>query len=186
MTWQNYFVSIDVESVGIHGPFISIGAVAFKNGVEVSTFYGRIWNGLINSHLRVASNEDRDFVTKNVLPHLGLGAEEGTEEMVNRFWEWWLGHKNTGAVMVCDCPWPVEANFLSYAVKMSPSRTWEGPYPIIDVTSVLAVTDPNVLLAVGGDRKPDELPVHHPLTDARYSARQLLEWLASCGTTTGG
>ena len=78
--------------------------------------------------------------------------------------------KLEGAIILSDCGWPVEANFLSACVADYPEvRAWLGPYPLVDVSAVVqrAGFDP----AEATERYPSELPVHNPVCDARLSAR---------------
>jgi hypothetical protein len=67
----------------------------------------------------------------------------------------------------------VEANFLSACVRLNHAeREWQGPYPLHDLASVLLALGADALAVT--ERLPDELPAHHPLMDARQSARQLV------------
>ena len=54
-------------------------------------------------------------------------------------------------------------------------REWQGPYPLHDLASVILALGGNALELT--ERLPDELPAHHPLMDARQSARQLVACL---------
>ena len=54
-------------------------------------------------------------------------------------------------------------------------REWQGPYPLHDLASVLLALGADALAVA--ERRPNELPAHHPLMDARQSARQLVECL---------
>lgn len=94
----------------------------------------------------------------------------------NTFWHEWRRWADVGAVLVADCAWPVEANFLSACVRQNHAeREWRGPYPLHDLASVMLARGRNPLAP--NDRLPDELPAHHPLHDARQSARLLIEAL---------
>ena len=90
---------------------------------------------------------------------------------------------------MADCAWPVEANFLSACVKLNhKEREWQGPYPLHDLASVLLALGADALAVT--ERLPDELPAHHPLMDARQSARQLVACLKAhnaelCGGPSG-
>ena len=96
--------------------------------------------------------------------------------MRDAFWRLWLGWKSNSVWLAADVCWPVEANFLRACIEDDPiRRTWEGPYPLIDIASVR--------LAAGFDplgtepRRDDEMPARNPLADARQSARLLAEAL---------
>jgi hypothetical protein len=78
--------------------------------------------------------------------------------------------------MAGECIWPVETNFVSACVAQCESRKWAGPYPFIDVTSVMAAAGMDAMKSY--DRLPEELPAHSPLADARLSARLLQKALS--------
>lgn len=169
-----YWFVFDVESIGLHGAAFAFGFVVLDSegktvaeGLECCSMVG-IWQ--YNGHPK----EDRQWVADNV-PDLEptVRSEHALREA---FWYHWREWKSKGAVMVADCPWPVESRFLVECVGDAPhARKWEGPYPLIDVASVL--------LAKGLDpmatypRRENELPAHDPLNDARQSARLLKEAL---------
>ena len=130
--------------------------------------------------LCAGTDESRLWVNENVPP---LEVTSPTpQHLRNAFWHQWRYWADQGAVLVADCAWPVEANFLSACVRLNHAeREWQGPYPLHDLASVM--------LALGRDptathaRLPNELPAHHPLHDARQSARLLLEALSTRGVT---
>ena len=95
-----------------------------------------------------------------------------------KFWQRWVEWRAKGGVLAAECAWPVEARFLSACVDDLPDfRREQVPYPLVDISSVL--------LAGGVDplethpRLANELPVHHPLADARQSARLLVAALSN-------
>lgn len=177
------YMVFDVESVGLHGEGFSVGYVVIDRGEEVESGYFKT-----RPDNAKGTNFDYEWIKENVLPVMdtnsltstysnGLGATD-TKTMRNSFWHRWMSWKSQGAVLVADCLWPVEARFLIDCVNDDPiNRNWDGPYPFIDVSSVR--------LAKGFDplgteeRKENEKPAHHPLADARQSARLLLEALKS-------
>lgn len=174
--WWRYIVSLDVESLGLHGEGFAVGAVVFRDGIEVESFYHRCQDPDA-ALLKVMDPSDSSWVRENVLPVLDSPTLGTAGQVREAFWKWWLVHQEEGAVLVTDVPWPVEANFLSACIRGNIlERKWQGPYPIIDVASVL--------VSKGWkrrDRKADELPEHNPVTDARYSGRLLLEVLGRLG-----
>lgn len=168
---QDKFMVFDVESIGLHGEGFAVGWVV------VNRHGARLAEGLLSCDPSICSGrpEDRDWVRANIpamKPTHGSPAE-----VCSAFWVEWLRWAGQGAMLVADCAWPVEANFLSACVRLEPGgRAWTGPYPLLDLASII--------WAKGGDplelseRLADELPAHHPLMDARQSARQLLDWLS--------
>jgi len=171
---NDLFMVFDVESVGLHGEGFAVGWVVVDRKGE------RLEECCLSCDPAQCAGTDksRDWVLENVHP---LAVTSPTKQHLrNSFWHEWRKWADKGAVLVADCAWPVEANFLNACVRLNHSeREWQGPYPLHDLASVL--------LAVGADplavteRLPDELPAHHPLMDARQSARQLITALKGDG-----
>ncbi len=119
------------------------------------------------------------------------------------FWERWLEQRAAGAELWADVPWPVEARFLAACVEdgldwsaHGPSalvaaeggdvnlpavtREAEAPYPLLDVRSLVeavAIMDRGRPVQLEDEPTEDDAPtlVHHPLSDARQSAKKLLQ-----------
>ena len=168
---MSIFMVFDVESIGLHGEGFAVGWVVVDQGGQ------RLGEGLLACPPELCAGADRNrlWVHENV-PLLAVTSPT-PKHLRDAFWQEWRRWADQGAVLVANCAWPVEANFLSACVRSSPEeREWTGPYPLLDLASVIWAKgrDP---LAVS-DRLADELPVHHPLMDARQSARQLLDWLS--------
>lgn len=162
-------IVIDVESVGLHGEGFAFGAVAV-------TINGPIAENICSCPPETAqgSEVDRDWVNKNV-PPLPI-THDNPRALRDFIWERWQLWRNEGAVMMGDCIWPVESNFLSACVQDDPvNRCWSGPYPLVDLAPLLWRAGINPQSK--HQRLPGELPEHNPLNDARQSARQLLELL---------
>lgn len=168
-TMKTYFV-FDVESIGLHGEPFAVGYVVVNNeGKELAAKSYAVF-----PHQACGEESDRQWVEENIpsipISHSSLG------EMLAAFWVDWMEWKPKGSLMCADCAWPVEAKFLAMCVGLNwPQHKWNGPYPLIDIASVV--------LAKGGDpladfgRQDNELPKHDPLADARQSARVLIEHL---------
>lgn len=171
----------DVESVGLHGEGFAVGFVVVdSNGSEkASVRYA------CAASLCKGTKSGGAWVKENV-PWLCL-THDSPHKLRRDFWAHWRTWKEAGAILAADCLWPVEARFLAQCVDDEKPHTgggweseegprdWEGPYPFIDVASVR--------MAAGFDplgteeRRPNELPAHDPLCDARQSARLLIEAL---------
>lgn len=168
--YKYYFV-FDIESIGLHGEGFAVGLVVIdKDGNEVeSAVYA------CPPEAAKGTDENRKWISENV-PEL-----EATHMLPKgiraAFWDKWMEYSAQGAVMFADCAWPVEARFLVGCVNDSPeSREWEGPYPLHDIASIFLAKgqDPKGTY----DRLENEMPAHHPLGDARQSARLLIEALS--------
>lgn len=161
------YMVFDVESVGLHGEGFSVGWVVVDGDGRELDF------GLAVTSPKAArgSDDDRAWVKENVPPL--EPASEVPSEVRGIFWRAWTNWKKRGAVLVADCAWPVEARFLAACVDDAPEeRTWQGPYPLHDLASVLLATKADPLAHY--DRLPEEMPAHNPLNDARQSARLLI------------
>jgi hypothetical protein len=162
----------DVESVGLHGEGFAVGWVVVHRAA------GELEQGLLccAPDLAFGSEESLQWVAEHAPAMKTTHAYPG--EVRAAFWKAWLQWKAKGAVLVADCCWPVEARFLAACVADEPAqREWEGPYPLHDLASVLLALGRDPLAT--NERRPDELPAHHPLADARQSARLLVEALAA-------
>lgn len=172
----NLFMVFDVESIGLHGEGFAVAwVVVNREGARLAEACLSCDPSLCRG-----TEESRKWVAENVPP---LQITSPTpQHLRNTFWHEWRQWAGPGVVLVADCAWPVEANFLSACIRQNHAeREWQGPYPLHDLASVL--------LALGRDpmatneRMPDELPAHHPLMDARQSARLLVDALAPVKTT---
>jgi hypothetical protein len=175
------FMVFDVESVGLHGEGFAVGwCFVDGNGHHIANRHGTDRHGFSNDGEIFACNpneakgssEDREWVQRNIpFDQMSLNCL-GPGEVRDQFWQAWCYARDRGALLAADCPWPVEANFLRQCVEDDPSRKWEGPYPLIDVASVLLAAEINPLAKQ--ERLTDELPEHDPYRDARQSARLLI------------
>ena len=168
------FLVIDVESVGLHGEGFAVGWVEIDRAGVVHG-EGRAWC----EPSKAVDHDDPDgraWVAANVPRPSGIQPLADTRSVRDAFWKVWQEAKARGVLLAADCCWPVESRFLAACVGDDPhSRRWAGPYPLIDVSSVIltAGLDPSATFP----RREDELPQHDPLTDARQSARLLAESL---------
>ena len=166
LTSKSLFLVIDVESMGLHGQAFSVGGV-------LCTGAGETLKEFCFAMPRLYAAGDRDdqlWVNQNV-PIIGHNVI-GCKDLCDSFWREWESAKEKGATLAAECAWPVEANFLSECVRQSPrTRKWAGPYPLLDISGVMASVGVDPMASY--DRLPRELPIHHPLSDARQSARLL-------------
>lgn len=170
MKYYNAFMVFDVESIGLHGEGFAVGfVVVAPDGTELdSGAYSCL------PDMALGDIPGRAWIVENVP---AMEPTHGTPRQVrDAFWTKWREWADKGAALVADCAWPVEARFLCACVDQdSMNRAWSGPYPLHDLASVLfaAGMDPNATYP----RLDNELPAHHPLADARQSARLFVEAL---------
>jgi hypothetical protein len=165
-------LSFDVESVGLHGDGFAVGYVVNKGREEIASGYFACPDSAA-----CGTAASRKWIHEHVAPALPQSTHETLEEVRKAFWAVYQDWKSQGAVFVADCPWPVEAKFLINCVNDDSTREWEGPYPLIDVGSVLLASGHDPLKTF--DRAPNELPAHHPTMDARQSMRILLDCMGA-------
>lgn len=160
------YMVFDVESVGLYGPAFAVGFVVIdENGTELES---GMWACDPPFHYDSANKDDAKWVSENC-PKLKINCM-CMHAMREVFWEKWQEWKLKGALLVADCCYPVETNFLAECVFNDvENRKWNGPYPLIDIGSVLFShgVDPVKTFP----RLENELPIHNPLCDARQSAR---------------
>jgi hypothetical protein len=158
----------------LHGDAFSVaGGLYFDNGAA-------LWEFRYSCPTQECdgADDDRRWALDNVpVSEITHRSPKGIRDA---FWKDWQRAKSEAAWMAADCSWPVEAKFLEACVKDDqPARNWEGPYPLIDIGSVLfgAGMDP----MKDYERTESELPKHDPLADARQSARLLAQALSPKG-----
>ena len=164
------YLVFDVESIGLHGEGFAAGYVVVDtDGKEHAA-------GIFACPPDYARGDDegRAWVHNNcpfIEPNCGSPVV-----VRSMFWLTWLHWQGRGAALVADCAWPVEARFLLDCVADLPEgRKFQGPYPLHELASFLVAVGMDPLAEY--DRLPDEQK-HHPLGDARQSARLLVEALA--------
>lgn len=163
--------SFDAEANGLHGSILSVGACVLDTdhpGQPIDrareTFYVarefRKWR-LVK------------WVEKNVIPAIDaapVNYAKSDRAIRDRFWAWMLACKDRGDLIVADCPWPVEASFLSRCVSDDiEDRAFKGPYPLVDVSTLLYAAGMDPLASYAADLWPAAVP-HNPLHDAIVSA----------------
>lgn len=188
MTTESCYVVVDAESLGLHGPAFAVGAVALTASAVADYRAGRRAHPWVEEMRAacdprpllarcVVEDEDRAWLEAHVWPHLGDNLLPSDRAVREAFWSFWRRWAERGAWLVADCGWPVEAGLLSACVRDEwPARCYQGPYPMLDLATVLWATgvDPRLTFS----REPDELPAHDPLRDARQTARLLCDYEA--------
>lgn len=175
-----YFLTFDVETLGLYGSAFAIGFVV-TDGAGIKQDEGIYVAPLLRP--RKGWKESHQWVQENVFPVLPPDNCATENDMCHRFMQavayWKEKAENIGErfYLVSDVAFPCEANFLLYCQALDPERyTALMPYPLLDVSSILfaAGSDP-----VGTyDRTDEELPAHNPLNDARQSSRILHMYLS--------
>lgn len=169
-------ISVDVESLGLYGTGFAVGVSVWDKVTrqEVDTFYGRVDHTTCPDFAHV-STDTMNWLNQHVFPVLDPVNYESLFLMREAFWSFIQSWKAQGSCeIIADCGSPVEAHFWADCVKQDiNTRNYQGPYPLHELATRL--------LQVGLDpigtfpRTESELPLHHPVKDARQSARLWLE-----------
>jgi hypothetical protein len=166
MKLPRFLMFFDVEAIGLHGEGFAVGwAVVNAAGDTLEA-----QRCACPPEAAVGADSDRAWVAANVPP---LAPTHDTPRALrSAFWAAWIKWREQGAWLAADCPWPVESGFLSACVDdQGPSAHWLGPYPLLDVSTLLLVAghDPRKNM-----ERPGELehPVHDPLADVFHAVRR--------------
>ena len=193
-----YYLSIDVESVGLWGEGFAYGAVLYNaEGEELEEHF----DACPADYAADGAPGDRQWVRANVEPVLpptrigcadldGQPVRYATSQTPVEVRESFLflldimpyrvGFNPNELRVICDCPFPVETNFLGRAFAEHPHQRNLQPYPLIDVASVIHASGGNPLETF--DRMENERPIHNPVCDARQSARLFFEIMREIGS----
>lgn len=173
-----HFFVFDVESIGLHGEGFAAGYVLIeRDGTVVREDFFHCDPERAASAGGELDAEDRTWVAENV-PPLGLTSRLANPAAVRgALWDQWERAKEDFPAVhaAAECVWSVDTAFLTAAVLDDvDKRKWRGPHPLIDIATVIAMVgfDP---IAVFPRLEGED--AHHPLGDARQSARLLAECL---------
>lgn len=160
---------IDVESVGLYGESFAVaGGVCDTNTGLLEReflFSCKPWKAR-------GTASDHAWVTRNI-PGLNP-THNTTKEVRQAFWDMWVRLKKEypDIRMAGECNYPVETNFLKACVDDNPEKHREhAPCPLLDVASIMESAGMDSMRTYS--RTDSETPVHHPLHDARQTARLL-------------
>lgn len=126
-------LSIDAETNGLYGNAFIIAAVLFNENGQVEEFFCG----------RAPINEEVDpFVKDNVLPQVkGIGVSNNSYgSLLEDFIRYYKCNKDNATILVhMGCP--VEAKLFIDAQKMGFMGTFDGPYPLIDISAYPEISD---------------------------------------------
>src|SRR5439155_25755641 len=109
---------------GLHGEGFAVGYIIVEHGRVTE-------QQLLVCHPDGAIGQPkmRKWIMEKVWPALqGQPRVFSMTALKEQFWSRWDAHRNNGGVLMADCPWPVEANFLSACIAADPQeRYWHGP-----------------------------------------------------------
>ncbi len=130
---EDLVLSIDVETNGLIGlPFIVYAAVFSPQGECLNTFLGRC-----------ELLEPEEFVKEQVLPaceHIPINCDS-MDDLLRKFAKFYLQYDSLR--VISHIPFPVETNFFSLLQEDILIGEFQGPYPLIDVGSMLLLAGEN-------------------------------------------
>jgi hypothetical protein len=134
---QRPVFSFDAETDGLYGAPWAIGAVVLDLTGEIAAeFTGQVDPDVVTD----------PWVRENIVPVVDLPRFASLPDLLEAFWEFWLGHRDT-SLCVADFGAPVEAGLFRRCVKADlDARRWLGPYPMHELGTalLLAGLDPDV------------------------------------------
>lgn len=148
--------AVDAESDGLYGEVWAVGAVVLDHGTEIDRFAA-----MIDPAVHVTT----EWVRRHVVPVVDLPLLDDRRELLERFWQFWLTHRES-AICVADFGAPVEAHMFRACVEGNAERAMLAPYPLHELGTalLLAGVDPDIDRRVFAHR-PD-LVSHDPVDDA--------------------
>lgn len=170
--------SFDAETNGLWGNAFAISVAVYEDGKLVNSFTAYLGpDGVTDG-----------WVKDNVLPKLeGLDkTHDDYEAMLAAFAEFYKANKD-GADVIAHMGVPVEAKLLLDAHQKGLIGDWDGPYPFLDVASVLKAKgyDPTSVDSYNMEfglmdqvSEAEGLATHHPLYDSVAAARAYMHLMS--------
>lgn len=159
---SNFFF-VDAETDGLYGPFISIAVIVVNSQYqELERHY---W-GICREQLKV----ETQWVKDNVLPVMGQYEPcQNEEELLSKFWSVWeRNSENTYGI--ADVCFPVEARLFEKCIRSDINdRMQKGPYPLIDLSSVLLAKGIDPLVDRKSLQKGKGAKQHNALNDVEMT-----------------
>lgn len=122
---------IDAETDGLYGSFLSVAVLITDSNYNIlrEEYYG-----IENAKLQVQS----EWVKANVIPILGeYEACANEQELLEKVWALWIAYQDQ-VYAIADVAYPVEMRLFQKCVDRCPEeRNFQGPYPLLDLSSLL-------------------------------------------------
>lgn len=168
----DYYASVDVESIGLHGEAFAWAVVVFnKEGEPVSSRLVAI-----DPDICKGTTADREWITNNIeeIP-FDQGLYSTRYDLIQEFRAHvqQLKNKFKNIVFMAECPYPVEFNLIKEAFPSGDNGIF---YPFIDISSVMIAAGMNPM-ATYPRLSHFETPAHCPQADAFQSAGLFFEAL---------
>lgn len=155
---------IDAETDGLYGSFLSVAVLITDSNYNIlrEEYYG-----IKKANLHIQN----EWVKTNVVPIMGEYEECADEqELLDKVWDLWIAYKDQ-VQAIADVVYPVEVRLFQKCVDMHPEeRYFQGPYPLLDLSSLLYAKGYDPLV----ERKtllkePEIVKQHNALDDVRMT-----------------
>lgn len=154
---------VDAETDGLYGTFLSIAVIVIDyEGNELDRHY---W-GINQKNLVVHS----EWVRRNVIPIMGeYEVCQDEDELLDKFWQVWKNHQKD-AYAIADVCYPVESTlFQKCVLKDKEKRVMDGPFPLLDLSSILLAKGIDPLIDRMKLAKTKGKQMHNALADVEIS-----------------
>ncbi|HHV75851.1 MAG TPA: hypothetical protein GXX39_00555 [Syntrophothermus lipocalidus] len=165
---MRYFF-VDAETDGLYGAVIAVAAAVYavsgEEWIEVETF-----QGVVDLENYQVTDE---WVRANVLPVISgdMPIYPSESELLEAFWSFWMKHRE-GCLCIADVAYPVETCLFKKCVSRNePERRFQGPYPLLDLSTALYVKGLDPLIDRRALIADEAVMLHDPLHDARLAAK---------------
>lgn len=174
---ESLFFVFDVEATSLHGEGFAFGYVVVNSTCrELASDFWQV---------DYAPSEMDDWVKTNILPALpDCNFCEDLYNLRGKFWDALTYWQKRGATVWAECGYPVEARFLESCIENTGRDISKAPYPLHEIATAMALAGIDPMATY--PRRANELPVHHPTSDARQSARLLCQALATLRSRVTG
>lgn len=173
------FLCFDLETNGLHGRAFAIGAlITDQSGTVHDSFTARV----------EIEGEVDEWVTANVIPQItDMEVTHGSyEAMRESFWRWFVKAQEKSDYVLVSNGYPVEYRFLLDCQDANiEERYWQHPFPLIELSSLLLplgeLQEGSKSSLVKKVSALESFRRHHPLDDAKMTARIAFEALRVAG-----
>lgn len=162
---MEYLFFVDAETDGLYGSFLSVGIIVTDQECrEIERFY----YGINKARMVVTDAWTRE----HVLPILGeYEICESEEELLDRVWAAWMKYHDS-AFAIADVTYPVEARLFRRCVEKDIAvRKLMGPFPFLDLSSLLYARGYEPLADRKNLSRYDHGPQHNALFDVEMEVQ---------------
>lgn len=154
---------IDAETDGLYGQVLTLAVlVADEDGHVLHEFYGGIPDAI--------RSVQTPWVKEHVIPIIGeYQVFEDEEQLLEALWSLWENYKDKAQCYV-DVAFPVESQLWRKTIlKDAEHRSFNGPFPILDLSSILFAKGYDSLVPRQSLVEGFEGQVHNALDDVRLT-----------------